>query len=347
MANELKSPLSRATRDDIRTYENQKKVRNLAGATGLASLATLGVGGYKKSVPMILAGLAGAGASGFAAGEAAKKRGKSLDSIKDRYAVGPKQKVFNLSAILPDRQKVAAIATLEKRAILGSMADSVHHLPQHVGLAIDLLSYPFLFMAAKKGLQAMTQIGAKKELGKALSPKQQISSALSEALGNLQSKLLDVKNPVGKPFARGAEFLLHPWITGPIIAQKGGKELGKKLKYLPNSVSEKIVDGIADKGAFGAVKDQAKGLTDSAKAVAGGVGAGTLGYLVGNRDGSQEKAAFWFGFDKQAGTLNDMIGNPFGKSDTPKPPPPPPPAPASVASAGQTLNSRIGNPFGS
>lgn len=65
----------------------------------------------------------------------------------------------------------------------------------------------------------------------------------------------------------------------------------------------------------------------------------------------EEMTKFWEGFFKQAEiakeatTINDMIGNPFGKSSTPPPPPPPPP-PAGNVGTGQTINSRIGNPFG-
>lgn len=47
-------------------------------------------------------------------------------------------------------------------------------------------------------------------------------------------------------------------------------------------------------------------------------------------------------FDLGGKTINQIIGNPFGKV-TP-PPPPPPPAPKNVAVGGQTLGQRIGFP---
>jgi hypothetical protein len=182
---------------DIKSYENQKKLKNLYTAATTAALAGAGIAGYKGMKGTALGLGSSAFGTGFLRRRAAREEHAALNRVKRFYNLRDKGPLFNLAAILPES---------EKRAMLGSAIEAAsaiagHPLPHGAGLSIDLATLPFLATAAGKGLRRLMAIAAKQDLGKPLTNTQKILSSVMQGAEGIRG---------------GARTLATKWLKHPV-----------------------------------------------------------------------------------------------------------------------------------
>lgn len=179
-------------KQDIKRYENQKKIKRLALLGTLGGLGTMTVGGFRKNPVLSGAGALTTAGSALLAGHAKKEQYKALGRIKRHYDLREQKPFINLGAVLPTAEsfkKEAAISTLIDAAMhalgsthgladyaamgaaqLGAAAPTISKIHNYLPAAVDISAIPWLASAATKGARGVANIYAKKELGKALNP---------------------------------------------------------------------------------------------------------------------------------------------------------------------------------
>lgn len=242
-------------RRDIKTYENQKKVKRLAQLGALASAGGMGYSNFKGNKKLLAAMTAGTMASGFLAGKANQKSQRALGRIKKYYDLRDDNKLINMGAVLPTKEDFG------KHAMIGGIAEAVSALPslvsdswvpvshavQHVmstfgpkvGLIAGAAAPAMIDVAATPGLAKwMTSRGtdfakvfAKQQLGKPLSPKElkMVGSAF-KAKGSISAAAADTRKVIGP---------LRRYFTGFFSGPAGiGSEIGEHAGAVLKQVGE-------------------------------------------------------------------------------------------------------------
>lgn len=201
-------------RSDIKTYENQKKLRKLYGAGRMASLGLAGIGGFKKNPMLTAAGIGGAFGSGFMRGKSAKEEQAALNRIKRYYDLRDSGKLINLNAVIPGSEKSAAI--IDTAEIIGQAAHMIpylghymsqagsflsRHTPELISsaagavtgtslgrVAVDVATMPALARKASGGLRSIAHIAAKKSQGVPLTGTEKMWLGASDLLGGWSEK---------------------------------------------------------------------------------------------------------------------------------------------------------------
>jgi hypothetical protein len=273
------------TKTDIVSYENQKKKIRLANGAIVGGLSAVGAGAYLKNPALAGAGAGASALAGFLRGKAVKEKEKSSMRMKERYGV-KRPTLFNPSAFLPSKEKVAAIATMDKTAIVGSILHMISeltgaapHIPHAVNtyapVALDFLSIPAIGIAAKKSFQNLTEIALKNKLGKSLTPSENIRLGVAEWMKGLHEK--SMKSPLAPVRYLGA------YAAAPAAGIEFGEAAAKPLKYMPESVKDEFLRVVKNFGPTDAIKNEVESLKRTAM-ITGAAAATTAGAnIIGQR----------------------------------------------------------------
>jgi len=232
-------------RSAIRKYENQQKVKGLADVGTLASLGLTGVGAFKRKMLPTILGLTGAGVGGYLSGRASGEGQKALEKVRRHHEIDTPQKLINLSAILPERKKVAE-AALQKEAVVGG---AVHALVEAFKggipwpLGLDLLFLPAVARAAGKSTRKALHVAAKQHMGMPLTPGEKTRAAAINIASAVKDKAHSIKNPTVRGVADYMASYAGPYAT----AAKAGPVMGKALKEVEKispRYSNMLVDAI-------------------------------------------------------------------------------------------------------
>lgn len=229
--------LTREGRDALKSVENQQKVRTLSHLLAGAGAGLSMYGGFNKKLLPTLIGLGAAGAGGLISGRSKQKENKAMKKLRRYHGIQEGPQLINLSAMFPDRQKVAEVT---KEAILGSLGHLVAS-GNPVPFLADFASIPFLARMATSSTRKALHVAAKQELGRPLAPGEKMRAAVINAASAIKDKAHEIKIPGIRGAADYATSYMGPYAT----AAKAGPIMGKTLREV-EKVSPRYADLLVD-----------------------------------------------------------------------------------------------------
>lgn len=254
-------------RKDIRTYENKKRIKHLSTVGMVGGALAAAHGGFKGNKAIAYPALAASFGSGFARGRARREEQAALNRIKRFYD----------------------LRGLEKKAVLGGLAEAMSALPHLMGLTdipslthmvnagaeaitspvvastiasttpvmIDIAGLPYIANQTAKSTRHHTYVAAKDVLGVPLSSSEKSMRGLSTIARSAQMKIDKMQPGMLKNTAEYFKGLFGPWGTGGSVGESAGVVLKEIEKYSPR-YRDLALNAIKDDVGVEALKSVAK-----------------------------------------------------------------------------------------
>jgi len=250
----MSNPERDQVRRDIKTYENQKKIKRLAQLGTLAAIGGMGYGSFSGNKKLLAGSTLATAMGGYGAGRAHQKSQKALGRIKKYYDLRD-DRLINMNAVLPDKEEI------KKHAMVGGIAEALSALPSLVSDSWVPMSHavqhvmstfgPKVGLIAGAAAPAMIDVAATPGLAKWMTnrgtdfakvfAKQQLGHKLSQNELKMVGKAFKAKGAIASAAADKTKLVgpLRRYFTGFFAGPAGiGSELGEHAGAVLKHVGE-------------------------------------------------------------------------------------------------------------